>query len=167
MSEAAETKPAEAAQRLDLSHFWYVACQSDELAPGKALGRQILGQRIAVWRDQDGAAHAVKDLCLHRNAPLSSGRVVAEGLRCGYHGWVYDGEGRVVEVPSLGPDQCKIGARCQKTYETLEQEGYVYVRPQKHPAEDTKPFAMPKYGERGYAHVRLINRFENTLTNCV
>lgn len=155
------------AAHLDLSHFWYVACQSDELKTGQVLGRQILGQRMAVYRDRAGEARAIKDVCLHRNAPLSSGRVVEGGLRCGYHGWVYDGCGRVVEVPSLGPEQAKIGSRCQKPFETLEQEGYVYVRPARHPSVETRPFAMPHFSERGFARIRLINRFENTLTNCV
>ncbi|MBI4345662.1 MAG: aromatic ring-hydroxylating dioxygenase subunit alpha [Elusimicrobia bacterium] len=150
-----------------MAHFWYVACLSEELRRGAVVARQILGQRLAVWRDAKGVARAMKDLCLHRNAPLSSGTVGPQGLRCGYHGWVYDACGRVVEVPSLGPDQSKIGARCQRTFETLEQEGFVYVRLARHPEEDTRPFAMPKWGARGYRHIRLINRFENNLTNCV
>ncbi len=169
MSESLEQQAVAAtgAARLDLSHFWYVACQSDELKAGGVIGRQILGKRMAIYRDRAGCARAIADLCLHRNAPLSAGRVVAGGLRCGYHGWVYDGGGRVAEVPSLGPDQSKIGSRCQKTFETREVEGYVYVRPARHPTLDTRPFAMPKHGGVGYEHIRLINRFENTLTNCV
>lgn len=156
-----------ASRRLELADFWYIACQSDELKPGAVLSRQILGQRLAVFRDRAGAAHALKDLCLHRNAPLSSGRVVDQGLRCSYHGWIYDGRGKVAEVPSLGPDQSRIGGRCQIAFETLEQEGYLYVRLSRRPEADIRPFSMPHYGERGFARVRLVNRFENTLTNCV
>lgn len=165
LEERAQAKQALTSVRL--RHFWFVACLSEELPPGGVVGRVILGEPVAVWRGPDGTVHALQDRCLHRNSPLSSGRVVSGRLQCGYHGWCYDGQGRVAEVPSLGPDQHKIGGRCAPTVEALEREGFVYVRLERNPEEDFPPFSMPYSGDARFRRLRLVNRFENNLTNCV
>jgi len=150
---------------MNLRDFWYVAAQSSDLHPGALLSRVLLGQHIVLFREAAGAAVALADRCIHRNAPLSLGRVENGLLRCGYHGWTYNGEGRVVEIPSLG-DPEKIGNRCATRYDVREQEGYVYVRLASS-SEQLEPFAMPKHGVAGYRHVRLVHPFRNTVTNCV
>lgn len=82
--------------------FWYVVAGSDELAPGVVLRRKVLGESLAVFRGADGQPTALRDRCMHRNAPLSDGTVRDGCLRCPYHGWTYDSEGLVVAVPSEG-----------------------------------------------------------------
>jgi phenylpropionate dioxygenase-like ring-hydroxylating dioxygenase large terminal subunit len=89
-----------------LKDFWYVACTSEELGAKKPIARTILGVPIALFRAAGGAPAALRDRCLHRNAQISRGDVLDGGrLGCPYHGWTYDGSGRCVEIPSLGPSQ--------------------------------------------------------------
>jgi len=88
-----------------LKHFWYVACLSTELTKAQPLARTIFGTHVVLFRDHHGQAVALYDRCLHRHARLSAGRVCNGRLGCPYHGWVYDGTGRCVEIPSLGPTQ--------------------------------------------------------------
>ena len=64
------------------------------------LATEIAGQAIVLFADSDQQWHALIDRCPHRGAALSLGKVNAKGqLRCQYHGWRFDGEGRCTGVP--------------------------------------------------------------------
>jgi phenylpropionate dioxygenase-like ring-hydroxylating dioxygenase large terminal subunit len=143
-----------------------VLADSRELGPGTALARRVLDEPLVVFRDARGRAVALRDRCVHRNAPLSAGVVVGGRLRCGYHGWLYDGEGRVVEVPSLGPSGCGLARRSARGYTVRERDGYVYVRLSDTHDGEFEPFPMPHSGEPGWRRVRLVNRFASSVTNC-
>ena len=152
---------------LDVRMFWYVLADVRELGRSTVIARTVLDEPIAVFRDDGGRAVALRDRCLHRNAPLSAGRVTGGRLRCGYHGWLYDGDGRVVEVPSLGPGAPRTPCGRAPAYPVCEQDGYVYARLADVRAGEARPFPIPHLGERGWGHVRLVNRFPSTVTNCV
>ena len=77
---------------------WYVAAWADELAD-KPLARRICDDPIVLFRDHTGRAAALIDRCCHRSAPLSLGRVVEQGIECGYHGLIIDSAGKCVKVP--------------------------------------------------------------------
>lgn len=94
----------------------------------RALGRgrprlvTVGGERVALWRDADGIPRAVADACPHRNAPLSLGRVRADGrLACRYHGWNFDGEGRGA-CPSQPTLKCHARA-----FHVTERDGYLWL----------------------------------------
>jgi phenylpropionate dioxygenase-like ring-hydroxylating dioxygenase large terminal subunit len=151
---------------MKFTDFWYVVEESENLRPGQVLARKVLGEWIAVFRDENGKAVALRDRCLHRSAQLSRGWVKGGKLTCSYHGWTYDGTGKVCNIPSLGPEQAKLGNRCSPVFSTREQDGFVYVRPTHKPEVEVEPFTMPHYGDPGYKTLRLVNRFENNVTNC-
>ena len=151
---------------MKFTDFWYVVGESHDIRPGKVVARKILGEWFAVFRDEEGAPRAMRDRCLHRSAQLSRGTVKGGKLTCSYHGWTYDGAGKVVNIPSLGPAQTKLGNRCAPVFDTRELDGFVYVRPSLAPEVELAPFRMPHYGDRGYNTIRLLNRFENNVTNC-
>ena len=68
---------------------------------GKVLSARLLGQGLVLWRNKEGGALcAWRDLCVHRGAKLSQGRVQDECLVCPYHGWNYDASGRCVKIPA-------------------------------------------------------------------
>ena len=162
-----EARSPTADRRVDLGMFWYVAASSEELKPGTVLERWVLGENLVLFRSQEGKPSALRNRCLHRHAPLSAGRVVEGQLRCGYHGWRYDGCGQVTDIPSMGKDQHGAVLRCAPAFDALERDGYVYVRISTKPAEAFEPFSMPHHDEPGWHHIRLLNRFQNTVTNCV
>ncbi len=145
--------------------FWYVVAFSNQLKPNQVLSRTILGEWLAVFRGEDGKPVALQDRCIHRNTRLSKGKVCQGKLECPYHGWVYDNTGKVTTVPSEGESFCQSKMRKCQAYQTLEQDGYVYVRLSS-PAEEFPPFKMPQYQQPGWETVRVINRFHNNVTNC-
>ena len=78
---------------------WYVALPTRKLKRGKVELVTMLGRRLAVWRDQTGEAHAVDARCPHLGADLSQGSVTPQGLRCPFHHWTFDRDGRCVDAP--------------------------------------------------------------------
>ena len=151
---------------LSYKSFWYVVAESHELGEKTVLSRKLLGEWLAVFRGEDGKPAAMRDRCMHRNAPLSKGVVQLGKLQCPYHGWVYDQHGTVVAVPAEGESFKVSQRRCAVTFPVIEQDGFVYVRLDKDAPADIQPFRMPHWGESGWQTVRLVNRFQNNVTNC-
>lgn len=81
-----------------LRDCWYVAMWADDLGE-KPEARVFLEEAVALFRDQDGTAHAVDGRCPHRFAALGHGRVEGGALECPYHGLRFDGSGACVFNP--------------------------------------------------------------------
>ena len=60
---------------------------------------RILAEDLVAFRDGQGRAGVVFFRCSHRGTSLEYGRVEERGLRCCYHGWLYDVEGNILEMP--------------------------------------------------------------------
>lgn len=167
-----------------LENFWYVVALSHHLTSHTILSRTVLGEWLAIFRGDDGQPVALRDRCMHRNSRLSTGKVCHGNIHCPYHGWVYDKTGTVVSVPAEGDTCAHLPNRQARRHDTIEQDGYIYVRltsssasmglspqshhpslPHLHPHQ-SNPFPMPHYREAGWTTVRVINRFRNTVTNC-
>lgn len=145
--------------------YWYVVAESGQLGATGVLARRILDERLVCFRAEDGRSVVLRDRCLHRNAPLSGGVVRGGRLCCPYHGWVYDGDGRVVAIPSLAGNE--LPAHCSRPFPVVEQDGYIYVCLRRDATHAGQPFPMPHYGEAGWTHLRLQNRFANDVANCI
>jgi phenylpropionate dioxygenase-like ring-hydroxylating dioxygenase large terminal subunit len=106
---------------------WQPVASAGEITT-RPRGLVVDGQPIVVVRLQPGGpAVAFVDRCPHRLVPLSGGTVVDGALRCGYHGWRFDGSGRCALVPSLGPD-ANIPPRAHlSALRVREEDGRVYV----------------------------------------
>lgn len=118
---------------------WYVAGWSRDLVTGKPQGITILEEPIVFWRDTSGRVHALQDRCVHRLAPLSLGRCEGDRLRCMYHGFLFDGDGRVVEIP--GQPEIPSIARA-RSYPLVELDGWLWVWMGK--AERADPDLIPR-----------------------
>lgn len=153
--------------------FWYIVALSEQLTEKSVLARTVLDEWLVIFRDRNGNPVALQDRCLHRNSRLSAGTLKNGQIQCPYHGWQYDSTGNVVTVPADGTMQghCPKVSRKAIYYQTREQDGYVYVRlsSKSNEPEDNaiSPFSMPHYQEPGWQTVRVINRFQNTVINCV
>ena len=106
-----------------LRNTWYCAAESAELGQAP-LGRVFLNEPVVLYRKTDGAPIAFEDRCCHRRAPLSKGTVEGDGLRCGYHGFLYDESGACVWAP--GQSNVPPDARV-RTYPLCERHGYVWI----------------------------------------
>src|SRR4051812_33036025 len=83
---------------------WPPVALAEELLPGGApLPVQVLGEELVLFRDDQGRPGLLGLHCSHRGADLSYGRVEAGGLRCLYHGWVFDPPRRRPPPPRGAP----------------------------------------------------------------
>lgn len=60
---------------------------------------RVLGEDLILFRDKTGRPGLVYPHCAHRGASLYYGKVEERGIRCCYHGWLFDVQGRCVEQP--------------------------------------------------------------------
>jgi len=144
---------------------WYIACRSSQLGR-QPLARTILDEPLAVFRETSGRAAAVADRCPHRHLALSRGRVTDKGLRCAYHGWTWDAEGRCTDIPAScataeSYSRLKVAAKPVK-----EAQGFIWVwmgagEPEREPLE------FPRFNHDGWHHWVMERVFEGSGFNCV
>ena len=106
-----------------LRNAWYVAAWTEEVTD-EPLARTLLGEHIVLFRTAEGVTAALQDRCCHRAAALSMGKVVKDGLMCGYHGLVFNSAGKCVDVP--GQSRIPEGARV-RSYPTVEKNEFVWI----------------------------------------
>ena len=83
-----------------LRRYWQPVALSEELpAGGPPLPVRILGEDLVLFRDDQGRIGLLGIHCSHRGTDLSYGRIEDGGLRCLYHGWLYDIGGRCLQQP--------------------------------------------------------------------
>ena len=83
-----------------LKNCWYAAMWSKDLPTGQILARTLLDEPLVFFRDQDGRAAVLDDMCPHRLAPLRLGKLLPNGrIQCGYHGLEFDASGECVNNP--------------------------------------------------------------------
>ncbi len=104
--------------------MWYVAGWSHELGRDAPIAREVIGERLALFRRPDGSAVALEDRCPHRMAPLSAGRIEGGLLRCMYHGLRFDAAGRCVSVPGCERVPPRLNARA---YPVVERASWIWV----------------------------------------
>jgi phthalate 4,5-dioxygenase len=111
-----------------MRRYWHPVALSDELPPGAApLPRKILGEDLVLFRDDAGRVGLLGLLCSHRCVDLSYGRVENGGLRCLYHGWLYDVTGRVLEMPAE-PEASTYKEKIRHpAYPCIERGGLVFA----------------------------------------
>ena len=84
-----------------LRRYWHAVARASAVTP-EPLAVRLLGEDLVVWRGDDGQVGALPDRCVHRESPLSPGKVIAGCIECPYHGWRYNTAGACVLVPSSG-----------------------------------------------------------------
>lgn len=110
-----------------LKNFWYVVGLSNELR-SKPIGVKALGMNLLLFRDRSGLAHALDDICPHRGAPLHDGWLDQHGcIVCPYHGWAFDQEGVLRDVPAAVTNQEFPQRKMLETYIVKELGGFVWL----------------------------------------
>lgn len=98
-----------------MRRYWHPITATAQLAENPVQKIKILGEELVLYRDRKGNLGLIRPRCPHRAMHLEFGVPEKEGLRCPYHGWLFNGEGRCLEQPLESPhsrfkDKIKIGA---------------------------------------------------------
>jgi phenylpropionate dioxygenase-like ring-hydroxylating dioxygenase large terminal subunit len=139
-------------------NFWYPVVRSEDLGPDQPERVKILGLNFVVFRNEEGEACVLSDTCVHRGASLGGAwsmgnvpRIINGCIVCPYHGWEYNGEGKCVNIPSIGygektPARAKVDA-----YPVQEKYGIVFAFLGDLPEEERPPLLdVEEYGQEGW-----------------
>src|ERR1041385_2681556 len=140
-----------------LRRYWHPIGFADELR-GKPLRRRILGEDGVLFRDDLGRFGVLRLRCMHRGTSLEFGHIEDGGLRCCYHGWLYDVQGKVLETPGEPSKSTFKGKVRQPAYRTEELGGviFVYMGPQPAPLLPNYDVLVREDGERA-RRARTVN----------
>jgi phenylpropionate dioxygenase-like ring-hydroxylating dioxygenase large terminal subunit len=124
-----------------LRSYWLVVGAAPELHEiPRAV--KVLGEDLVLFRAPDGRIGLLGLHCPHRGASLEYGDIEAGGLRCPYHGWLFDVGGRCLEMPAEAKDSRFPQKVKHLSYPVQELGGliFVYLGP-----EQGNPPPLPKY----------------------
>jgi phenylpropionate dioxygenase-like ring-hydroxylating dioxygenase large terminal subunit len=111
-----------------LRRYWQPVALSEELpSGGSPLSVKVLGEDLVLFRDDQGSVGLLGIHCSHRGTDLSFGRVEDGGLRCLYHGWLYDVHGRCLEQPGEPGGGEHRGAIRHCAYPCKEAAGAIFT----------------------------------------
>jgi phenylpropionate dioxygenase-like ring-hydroxylating dioxygenase large terminal subunit len=111
-----------------MRRYWQPAALSEQLPVGGApIPVHLLGEELVLFRDSEDRPGLLGLHCSHRGADLSYGRLEDGGLRCIYHGWLYDRTGRCLEQPGE-PEGSKFHERIRHlAYPCQELGGVIFA----------------------------------------
>jgi len=109
-----------------LRRFWQPIITSEEL---QDLPRRlrIMGEDLVAFRDKSGAVGLLELHCPHRGTSLEFGLVSEKGIRCCYHGWCFDVDGKILETPGEPPDSTLKDRLYHGAYPVHEYCGLVFA----------------------------------------
>ncbi len=120
-----------ARERIALLRRWpcVVGLSADLPGPGRYFCATLAGVPILVLRGRDEGVRAFVNLCRHRGSPIAEGRGRLDGgrLRCPFHAWTYDLEGRLVDRPNAR-EAFETGREGLAPLVCVESDGVILVR---------------------------------------
>ncbi len=153
-----------------MRRFWQPVCYSDDLKD-LPLAVKLLGEELVVFRDGSGAVGLLERHCSHRGTSLEFGLVGEKGIRCCYHGWLFDVDGTILETPGEPTTSTLKDRLCHGAYPVHETHGMIfgYMGPPEQmpafPAYDS--FNRPGYrmipGRKYYYPCNWLQILENTM----
>jgi phenylpropionate dioxygenase-like ring-hydroxylating dioxygenase large terminal subunit len=106
--------------------YWQPICFTDELQD-VPLRVRILGEDLVVFRDLRGKVGLLELHCPHRGTSLEYGLVAEQGIRCCYHGWLFDVDGTILDTPGEPASSTLKERLCHGAYPTCEYHGLVFA----------------------------------------
>jgi 5,5'-dehydrodivanillate O-demethylase len=86
-----------------MRRYWFPVATNEELAKNPVKSVRLLGETLTLFKDRQGRLGLIGQRCAHRSVDLVHGIPENEGLRCPYHGWMYDATGQCIDQPAEDP----------------------------------------------------------------
>lgn len=110
-----------------MRRYWQPAALSEELTADKPLAVQLFGEELILFRDGAGKPALIGRYCAHQGVDMIYGRVEEDGLRCMYHGWLFDNCGKVVLRGDWLPEKERRWNVGQAAYPCVENGGVIFT----------------------------------------
>ena len=123
-----------------MRRYWQPAALSAELAADQPLPVQLFGEELILFRDGAGKPALIGRYCAHQGGDMIYGQIEPDGLRCMYHGWLFDNCGKVVLRGDWLPEKERRWDVGHAAYRCIERGGviFTYMTP-------GEPVALPAY----------------------
>jgi 5,5'-dehydrodivanillate O-demethylase len=152
-----------------LRRYWWPVDFTEELTQkGRPVKVRLLGEDFVLFRDGAGKLGLLGLHCSHRGTSLEFGRVEDSGIRCCYHGWLYDAGGKCLEQPAE-PEDSTFKYRIQHpAYHAKDAAGLVfaYIGPEPAPLLPAYDLLVRDDGSRviggGEEFCNWLQRAENS-----
>ena len=129
-----------------MRRFWHPVAQTQMLGD-LPVPIRILGEDLVIYRDLSGRIGLVERHCSHRGTSLEFGKLEERGIRCCYHGWLFDVDGAILEAPAEPADNPYVGKLFHGAYPVLEHHGLVFAY--MGPPDKKPPFRkFPQFEDR-------------------
>ena len=124
-----------------LRRFWHpVGLTADATTTPRQV--RVLAEDLILFRDGQGRPGLVHPRCCHRGASLFYGRGEQEGIRCCYHGWLFDVEGHCLDMPMEPENGGRVRGKVRQPWYPVEERYgliFAYLGP-----PEKKPL-LPRY----------------------
>ena len=87
-----------------MRRYWMPVAAASELKENPTKAVRLMGEDLVLYKDRSGVLGLIQESCPHRRVNLLYGIPEEHGLRCPYHGWLYDETGQCLEMPAEAPD---------------------------------------------------------------
>jgi phenylpropionate dioxygenase-like ring-hydroxylating dioxygenase large terminal subunit len=111
-----------------MRRYWQPAALVDEFEGARPVKPvRLLGENLVTFRDEQSRYGLIERACPHRGTDLAFGRLEDGGLRCAFHGWLFDVTGRCLETPAE-PGGSRLAANIRQTaYPVVEKSGILFA----------------------------------------
>ena len=111
-----------------LRRYWQPVCPVGELTPSTPKKRvRVMDENLVVYRDGKGELACIEEYCTHRRVSMYYGFVEDDGIRCCYHGWKFDREGKCVELPFETEKPAFMKKVAMKSYPVKALGGLIFI----------------------------------------
>ena len=110
-----------------MRRYWHPVAATVQLEDNPVRKVRILGEDLVLFRDRSGNLGLIEPRCPHRAMHMAFGIPEEVGLRCPYHGWLFDGTGRCLEQPLAPPDSTFKDRVRIAAYQVQEMGGLVWA----------------------------------------
>lgn len=129
---------------------WHPIAYSHEVS-NEPKATKLLGEHLVIWRNGEGVAHVMQDLCIHRGTALSLGWTTDTEIVCPYHGWRYGETGKCTVIPQKASTTIPTKARVT-SYQSIERYGLIWANLRDEPLYDLPE--IPEFETDGW---KLVN----------
>jgi len=110
---------------------WYVVGKSTDFVRNRPYKARIWNKNYVVWKNSDGNYTALDDVCSHKGASLSAGKIINNNIMCPYHGYEFNCNGTLSKVPGICFHPSPVYDLPK--YDIVDKNGWVYINTMRRP----------------------------------
>ena len=107
--------------------YWHPIAAAAELEQQPTKAIRLLGESLVLYKDRGGTLGLIQESCPHRRVSFLYGIPEQHGLRCPYHGWLFNEKGQCLEMPAEAPDSTFRNRVTAVAYPVQELGGLVFA----------------------------------------